>query len=126
MLKEESILLKIVLLISLIGTAWLLFLSARLPKQTEDAILISSLEEIPENTGVKIIGTITSIKDTPTIMIIDLKDSSDTVKVIADKKGMQIKIKQKMRIEVQGITKTYKDEIEIEASKIRILEKNTK
>lgn len=123
MLKEEAILLKIVLIISLTGMLLLLWLSAKLPKQAEDTVLISSVEEMPEHTQVKIAGTIVSIKDTPTIMILDMKDSSSTIKVIADKKGMELKLKQKMRIEVQGTIKMYQEEVEIEASKIRILGK---
>mgnify|MGYP001567167691 CR=1 FL=1 len=124
MLKEETVLLKIVLIVSLIGMSLLFLLSAKLPRQAEDAILMSSLEEMPENAQVKIVGTITSIVDTPTIMILEIKDSSDTMKVITDKKGMELKLKKKMKVEVQGTIKMYKDEMEIEAAKIRILEKN--
>ena len=120
MLKQEHILLKITLLISLLGVLLLIIISNYLPKQASSSTLISSLEELPEGTAVIVSGTISSVIDTPSILILQVKDTSGTIKVIADKDHLETKLTKNAQIEVEGTLKTYKDEREIQASHIKV------
>ena len=124
MLIQEKILLKSTLVISLLGMLLLIALSSQLPKENTETMLISSLEETPQGTQVTIAGAITAIQNTPSMLIMTIQDASGSVKVVADKKGMETKLKIKTKIEVSGMLKEYQEKQEIQASIIKILEKS--
>lgn len=110
-------LLKFALISALIGTALLLFLSTKLEPR------LISIEEIDAgkiDNFVKIAGNVTNIKDIENLLIIDVKDKSDTIKVVVYKSSKEtIDLNIEMQVEVIGKVTEYKGELEIEASSIK-------
>jgi|GEM_PF-2303832 RecJ-like exonuclease len=122
MLKEEKILLKCALAVSLLGIIILIIL-AETGSKGEEIVFISEAKEAEEGQEVGIQGEVKVLKDTPTITILTIQDETSEIKVIADKKGMETKLQKGMFVEVEGKIKLYQEEKEIEASTIRILKK---
>ena len=121
MLPKEKIFLKIAVICSLFGLLLLIIISNYLPRKSVESTTISSIEETPEGTEISVKGTITSIKNTPTILIIAIEDAASKVNVIADKKYLNQNLKEKSIIEVTGNVKIFNNEKEIQASSITIL-----
>ncbi len=121
MLPKEKIFLKIAVICSLFGLLLLIIISNYLPRKSVESTTIGSIEETPEGTEISVKGTITSIKNTPTILIITIEDAASKVNVIADKKYLQENLKEKSIIEVTGTIKIFNNEKEIQASSVTIL-----
>jgi aspartyl/asparaginyl-tRNA synthetase len=118
MIKQERTILKIAGIISLIG---LIMLSIIVNKpSSKDTMPIITLQDIDKGAQVTILGKITAIKDTPTILIIEVQDNTGMIKVIANKKGIEKTIEKETIIKVQGTLKEYKGNKEIEATTITI------
>lgn len=111
-------LLKVALVSAIIGTALLIFLSAKLEPRL---ISIDRIDVRKIDNFVKIMGSVTSVKDTQSLLIFDVKDESGIIKVIAYKGKEEIDLNKGMQIEIIGKVKEYKGELEIEASSIKNL-----
>ena len=114
---KSGLIFKMALATSLIGLFILILMTENLelPNTNIEDINKEHLEK-----QVKISGTVTSITNTQSIAIMNLKDNTDEIKVIAYKKE-DLKIKKGQIIEVLGIVKEYENEIEIESSLIKII-----
>jgi len=114
---QESTLFKISLSLSLIGILILLLKKKKkdLSSSNISEIINSSIEK-----EVKIKGIVTKITNTPGLLILNIKDNTAEIKAIAFKEK-EIEINKNDIIELQGIVKKYKNELEIEASLIKIL-----
>ena len=122
MLKQERALLKITFIVSLVGMLLLIFISQRIAPQNMEAKPINSVKDEEENSQATVTGAIESVKEMPTLLILKVKDKTGSIKVIADKKQMTMKLKKGMKIEVTGIFKMYKNEQELEARTIKVFE----
>lgn len=115
---EESKLFIVSLLFSLIGIIIILIAA----KYTE--LGYTKISEIDKNmvgNYVKIKVQVTSKRELQALYLFTVKDESNSIKVIAykdDKNLINLKVNQ--LIEIEGIVKKYKDELEIEANKITI------
>ena len=119
MLKQEKIFLKLSLIISLLGIVILILISNKISPETAETT-IDQLKSLELNSEVSIAGEIISVIDTPTILIINIKDPSGSIKVIADKKSLDKTLNKGAIIEIQGELKKYNEELEVEANKITI------
>jgi len=112
-----QVLLRAALISAIIGTALLLFLSAKLEPRL---INIDEIDVRKIDNSVKIIGSVTSVKDTQSLFIFDVEDESGKIKVIAYKgKEEAIGLNEGMKVEIIGKVKEYEGEIEIEANSIK-------
>jgi len=109
-------LLKVALASAIIGTALLIFLSAKLEPPL---ISISEIDVRKIDNFVKISGKITDVKDTQSLIIFDVEDESGRIKVILYKNKETINLNKGMKVEIIGKVKEYEGEIEIEASSIK-------
>lgn len=105
---------KICLSISLIGILILFIYTGSLSLDIKDISLINK-EDL--NKFVKVNGQVTSIRDLPGILILSLKDKTSQIKVIIFKED-ELKIKKNDILEIEGIVKEYKEELEIQAEKV--------
>ena len=111
---EEKTLLRIALISSLIGVLLILFISERVD------ISESNIKEAKNQTGnIKVKGAVSSITETPSAYIINLKDNTDTILVLVFK-GDSINITKGQIIEVSGKLVDYQGQKEISADTIRI------
>lgn len=113
---KDSTLLSIALSCSLIGIFLLLIISE---KVNLDSSNISGITEKLNNKYVKIKGTITNSRETPGLLILDVKDNTGSIKVIAFKES-QINLTKNQIIEVEGKITKYQDSLEIIADKITL------
>jgi RecJ-like exonuclease len=113
---QESNLIKAALITSLAG---ILLLSLIVEKVDLSASNIASLSNTSLDSKVKIKGEVISYKNIPSVKIIQVKDLTSQIKVIAftDK---DLELKKQDIIEVTGILKIYQDRLEIEAEEIKI------
>ncbi len=114
---KEKTLLKVSLIFALIGILILIFLSEKLSLESSQ---ISSITNSSIDKSVKVKGTIASIKDTPSVLILTLKDNTGEIKVVAFK-NQNITLQKNSIIEVEGIIKQYQNSLEIEAKKITLI-----
>ena len=115
---DEKNLLKVALICSIIG----IIITFVFADKLEPAIMkISDVSSSLIEKNVKVQGTITSIKDSSGVLILDISDDSGSVKVVGfDSKGV-ILDKGDM-IEVSGQVTEYKGSLEIDAKKIISIE----
>tara|TARA_B100001971_G_C17764731_1_gene321931 strand:+ start:186 stop:527 length:342 start_codon:yes stop_codon:yes gene_type:complete len=111
---KESTLLKISLSCSLIGVFIVLLMSENLELKTTK---INSITKKNIDQMVKINGVITSVKDLPGILLLNIDDGS-VIKVIVFKEE-ELNLATGEIVEIEGIVKEYKNELEIEASLIK-------
>ncbi len=110
-------LLKICLILSIIGIFTLLSISEfSQPKHYQ----IIDINKKQIDTQIKIQGTITKTKDLPGLLILDVKDNTSKITVIAFKDFPIEQLKKDIPIEVIGKVTEYKDILEIIADEIII------
>ncbi len=111
---KESTLFKIALFFSLIG----IFLIVVIAENLEIKLYkISSITNSNLDEKVKIIGVVDSIKETPGLIILDVKDETGKIKVVLFKEE-KIEINKYDNVEVIGKIVKYKNILEIEAETI--------
>ena len=112
---KDSTLLKIALSISLLGILTILLISEFTPLSLTN---ISDLQFKTLNQKVKVYGQITSITETPKIILFNLKDNTGEITILLFKKE-NVTLEKNQFIEVQGTLTEYKDKLEINADLIR-------
>ena len=115
---EEKTLFNISLVCALVGTLIILFISEN--KDISDSN-IADISKNDLNKEMKIKGYITLSKNLLGILILNVQDNTGNITVVAFKEDEDINLKTGQVIEVIGIVKEFKDSLEIEASKIRII-----
>ena len=111
-------LIKISLAISIIGIFILLLILEYFPP---DLVKLQDLTEDYLETSVRIQGTITQIKETPTVLILKLKDSNKLITVIAFEEAAPLDLKLNSQVEILGKVESYENELEIITDKITLL-----
>ncbi|MAG52735.1 MAG: hypothetical protein CMH62_02115 [Nanoarchaeota archaeon] len=114
---KNSNLLKLSLAISLLGLFTLLLI---LEYSEIPFYEIEEIEESQIETRVKVQGSIASIKETPGLYILKIKDQTGIITAIVFKEKI-IDIQKNSEVEVEGIIQKYQEEIEIIIDKITIL-----
>lgn len=115
---NESNLFKLALLTSLIGL-FIMFITTEKLDLSQSGI--SSINKTLMSKNVKVKGMVAYKIDLPNIVIINLTDNTDSIKVITYKKDKILNLKKGDIIEASGIIKEYNNELEIEANSISIL-----
>lgn len=110
---KESTLINIALNTSLIGILILIVIAEN---TSVDSSLIQNITK--EDEYVKVQGLITLSIETPGLYILEIEDKSGSIKVVAFKQDENITLEKNDIIEVEGLTTTYKGELEINADKI--------
>ena len=113
---QDPNLFKISLIISCIGTFIIILLSEY---SEVELTKIQDLDKDKLETMVKISGTVVSIRETPGLYILKIKDSSASIPAIVFKEEI-LELKIGEDIELIGKLTEYKNEFEIIAEKIRI------
>lgn len=114
---DEKTLLKIALICSIVGVFIIFIFADRLEPSL---ISISSISHSLVDKDVKIRGTISSFKMTPSVLMLDIKDETGVIKVVAFDKE-DFKADEGQLVEVLGRVKEYKGVLEIESKKILLL-----
>lgn len=114
---QEKTLLKISFITALAGLLILLFI---LDKIELSNFNISNLSENDIDKKVKIKAELLSIKETPGLYILNVKDFSGEITVIVFK-DEPLNLKQGDVLEIEGQVTGYKNKIEIIAKKITVL-----
>ena len=114
---QEKTLLKISFITALIGLLVLLFI---LDKIELSNFSISNLSENEIDKKVKIKAELLSIKETPGLYILEVKDFSCKISVIVFK-DEPLNLNKGDVLEIEGQVTSYKDKIEIIAKKITVL-----
>ena len=114
---EEKKLLQIALISGIVGIIILFIVSERINLEVSN---INSITLKNFNQEVKIRGTITSIKETTKLRIIDVKDETNSITIISFSK--ELPLEKDTKIEVQGKIIKYKDQPEIQARTIKIIQ----
>lgn len=114
-MSDETTLLKIALITSIIGTLTLIIMSEKLQPQE---LKIIDINKSKLNQNVKTQGIITSIKQTKGLYILKIKDNTSEITVIIFKE-QPLNLQKGINIEVQGLVTEYKNQIQIQASSIR-------
>jgi RecJ-like exonuclease len=115
-MKNKTIL-SIAIICSLVG----IFMILLIVENTELSILkIKNITEKHLETKVKISGEITSIKETPGLLILQVKDPTGKIDVIIFK-NKKINITKNIQVEIEGEIQEYKDKLQIAANKITLL-----
>jgi aspartyl/asparaginyl-tRNA synthetase len=119
MLKQEKTLLKFSLVMSLLGLLIIIIISENMPKSSLKTP-IEDVYDLPIESEVTVQGVVEYIKNTPTVVIMTLEDPSGNIKVVANAKYFENKLKRKSLVAVTGKIKEYKKEKEIQATSIKI------
>lgn len=115
---NNKILLKISLVFSLIGVIIILLIA----EYTELPLTkIGELQNKKLDENVRIQGTITSVKNLPTLMILKIKDETGSISAILFKEE-EIQIKKDQKVEIRGKIIEYQGEKEVDISLIKKLE----
>ena len=114
---QEKTLLKISFITALIGLLVLLFI---LDKIELSNFSISNLSENEIDKKVKIKAELLSIKETPGLYILEVKDFSGEITIIVFK-DEKLDLQKGDILEIEGQVTSYKDKIEIIAKKITVL-----
>lgn len=109
---EEKTLFKIAFSVSLIGIFILLFISE---KTNIKSIQISSINPSMLDQQIKVNGKVEKITKTGLVSIIQLKDETSSIKVVAFE---NLTINKDDTLEVTGKITSYKNELEIDSDKI--------
>lgn len=113
----SNILTKLCILSTFVGITLLIVISDKLDIPTST---ISSLSKEDINKQVKVKGIVNNIINKESIIILNLKDTSSSIKVVLfnPKKS---KIKKNSFVEVDGKISSYEDKLEIIADSVKIL-----
>ena len=113
---DEKFLFKISLLCSLLGIFIILLIVERLDvgEFSIDSVNLSLVDK-----EVKVKGYITSIKETPGLYLLTIKDSSGQITAVIFKDD-PIDIKKDQLIEIEGIVVNYNNKPEIQAKRIKV------
>ena len=114
---DDNTLYKICLISALIGIFLILIIANKMEIKGSD---IGNISENNLNEKVKVKGYVTFFKETPGLYIMNIKDSTGNITVLAFKDD-KINITKNSIIEVEGSLAKYKDELEINADIIRVL-----
>lgn len=114
---EETKLFKTALIVSLIGLLILIIVSEKITLPNSN---ITEAKSLPIDSHAKVQGKITNIIETPGLLILEIKDNSDNIKVIVFK-PIDTNLTKDQNIEVEGRITQYKDEKEIQADLIKII-----
>ena len=114
---DEKTLLKIALIGSLIGILLIMFVEEKLGVQ--DAV-ISSLSKDSVDQEITLKGKVSSLRNTPSVVLFDLADKSGKIKVVAFKDGKNVSLKLNDVVEVSGTVKEFKSSLELEAKTIKV------
>ncbi len=114
---EEKTLLKIALVCSIVGVFIIFIFADRLEPSL---INISGISQSLIDKDVKIQGVVSSFRITSSVLMLDVRDETGTIKVVAfDKEDFEADKSQV--IEVIGTVKKYNGVLEIEAKNILLL-----
>ena len=111
---KDSVLFKIALITSLSGIILLLFISEKVEIPLME---ISSITQENIDRDVKIRGTISSFRETPGLLILNISDNTGSITVIAFKEDAII-IEKDTEAIIEGKVSKYKNQLEINAKKI--------
>jgi len=114
---EETKLFKLALITSLIGLLILIIIAEKITLPNSS---ITETKGLPIDSYAKVQGKITNIIETPGLLILELQDNSDNIKVIVFK-PIDVNLTKDQNIEVEGRVTQYKDEKEIQADLIKII-----
>ncbi len=114
---EEKTIFKASLLCTLIGTLILIFLAENLEPETLKISEVT-LGQLDQET--KIIGNITSIRETKGLIILSVKDSSGSIPVVIFKKGNE-SFEKGSQVEVRGKISEFNNQVQITARQIKTL-----
>ncbi|MBI2667308.1 exodeoxyribonuclease VII large subunit [Candidatus Woesearchaeota archaeon] len=114
---EESTIFKLALLSSLVGIFIILLVAENLEVKLYN---ISSITNDNLDEKVKVNGEIISIRETPGLIIMDLKDETGVIKVILFKEG-EVNINRNDKVEIIGKVIKYRNYLEIETESIKII-----
>lgn len=112
---QEKSLLKAALVCSLIGILIILFISEKIELPITE---IKKIDKSMMDKEVKIQGILTSITETPGLLILNIKDNTGEITVITFKEE-EIELKRNTQVEIQGTVIEYKGKIEIDATSIK-------
>ena len=115
---DDNTLYKICLISALIGIFLILVIANKIEIKGSD---IGNISEKNLNEKVKVKGYVTFFKETPGLYIMDIKDNTGNITVLAFK-DEKINITKNSIIVVEGSLTKYDNELEINADIIRILE----
>ncbi len=115
---QDTTLLKISLICSIIGIFILLLINENLTLSSSN---ISQINSTMLDKDIKIKGSITKIKETPGLIILEVQDSNAKIPVIVFKDNQNATLKKGYIIEVEGTVTKYQDLIEIQAKRIKII-----
>ena len=113
---NDSSLLKLSLICSLIGIFILIIISERINISESN---IANITKNDVDKSVKIKGYITMLAETPGLYILKIKDSTAEITTIVFKEE-QINITKGSLVEIEGKVKEYNEIIEINAELIRV------
>ncbi len=115
---EEKTLFKISIITSLVGLLIMIIMIGAMDLSESS---ISSINKTYIGKEIKIKGVLTSKKELSGITIMNVKDDTGSIKVIAYKDNDQyLELKKDSTIEVKGLVKEYSSELEIEADSIKL------
>lgn len=112
---QDKYILKIALVFCIVGVFIVLVISQGVP----DYVNISNVSYHSMDQDVRVKGRIASFRDLPSTLLINLKDNTGMITVIAFKKE-NVTLKEGDIIEVYGTVTEYKNQLELEAKQIRI------
>ena len=115
---DEKKLFTIAITIALIGILSLLFISERLEPTS---LKINEITKEHINKQIKVNGTVESIKETPGLYIITIKDESDKIPVVIFKQDEELNITKDQKIEVMGKVEEYNGMLEVIADIITVI-----
>lgn len=119
-LMKEKTLLKIALICSIVGIFIVLVFADRLEPPL---VKVSDISDSLLENDVKISGEIVSIKISPSVTILDVKDSSGSIKVVAFDSS-DLNLGKGGFVEVTGKVTEYKGSLELEAKSIKLVLNN--
>lgn len=111
---NEKTLLKIALASSIVGIFLLLLI---LELSEVQSYQIANITNSQIDKTVKVTGKITKIKETPGLLILDIKDNTGVITAIAFK-NKAVELEKNSIIEMTGKVQKYKDKLEIIANQI--------
>ena len=113
---EEKKLLILALLSSIVGILILFLISEKINLEVSN---INSVTLKNLNQEIKIRGTITSLKETQKLLIINMEDRTGSITITTFSK--ELPLEKNTNIEVQGKIIDYNNQLEIQARTIKII-----
>ena len=112
---EEPTLFKVSLICSLIGTLAIIFISENLEPQI---FKISAIDLSKIDQEVKIIGNVSSIRQTKGLTILSVKDSSGVIPVVVFKQGDE-NFQKGSKVEIAGKISEFNNQPQITAKTVK-------